>query len=58
MELFSIAKVCFYYGVEWLSLKYISDYTNDTSGDEWLGSLNTLNSEFEAKILEVVERIL
>jgi len=58
MELFSIAKVCFNYGVEWLSIKYISDYTNDSSGDEWLGSLNTLSSEFAAKILEVVEGIL
>lgn len=58
MELFSIAKVCCNYGIEWLSIKYISDYTNDSSGDEWLGSLNTLSREFEAKILDVSERIL
>jgi adenosylhomocysteine nucleosidase len=47
MELFAIAKVCTYYGVPWRALKYVSDYADKNSAENWSASLEKAAKEIE-----------
>ncbi|NBW77601.1 MAG: 5'-methylthioadenosine nucleosidase [Betaproteobacteria bacterium] len=40
MELFAIAAVATDWGIDWTSLKYISDAANESSGHEWKGQVH------------------
>ena len=54
MELFAIAKVCNFYGVKWRSLKYVSDYVDENSAENWTSSLEKASSEIERGIKELL----
>jgi adenosylhomocysteine nucleosidase len=40
MELFAIAAVAHHHGIPWLSLKYVSDYANESSSNDWQAAVN------------------
>ena len=40
MELFAIAAVAYAHGLPWLSYKYVTDFTNDASGQDWHEKIN------------------
>lgn len=40
MELYAIAAVAHAYGLPWLSYKYVTDFTNDDSGQDWHEKIN------------------
>ena len=55
MELFAIAKVCERFGIQWRSLKYVSDYVNENSADNWANSLKSASSQIEQSIDELFQ---
>ena len=54
MELFAIAKVCDFYEVKWRSLKYVSDYVDENSAENWASSLEKASSEIQRGIKELL----
>ena len=54
MELFAIAKVAHFYGVNWRSIKYASDLANEDASRDWNSSLE----DCSRKINEIVEQAL
>jgi len=40
MELFAIAAAAYAHGTPWLSYKYVTDFTNDASGQDWQEKIN------------------
>ena len=54
MEAYALAKVCTYYGVPFISFKYISDGADDSAHDDWKENVAEGIKEFE-KIMEVFE---
>ncbi|MFY9138216.1 5'-methylthioadenosine nucleosidase [Zwartia sp.] len=40
MELYAIAAVAHAHGLPWLSYKYVTDFTNDDSGQDWHEKIN------------------
>ena len=51
MELFAIAKVAAYYGVEWKSIKFASDLADENAAEHWNDSLEIAN----LKISEMIQ---
>ena len=51
MELFAIAKVATYFGIEWKSIKYASDLADENAAKHWEEALEIANQ----KISELVE---
>ena len=54
MEAYALAKVCTYYGVPFISFKYISDGADDSAHDDWKENVAEGIKEFE-KIMKVFE---
>lgn len=46
MELWSIAKVCEYHSVKWISRKWISDNADSAAGNTWEAALTAGQQEF------------
>ena len=55
MELFAIAKVCETFGIKWRSMKYVSDYVNENSADNWSDSLKNASLQIERSIGELFQ---
>ena len=56
MEAYALAKVCHYYHIPFISFKYITDNSNETSPKDWEENLADGIVEFKDKILSEVER--
>ena len=54
MELFAIAKVANYYGVEWKSIKFASDLSNSTAHFDWFRNLKDSTRRISSKIDEAI----
>ena len=54
MELFAIAKICGFYGVKWRSLKYVSDYVDENSAENWIHSLERASREIQNTIKDLL----
>ena len=59
MELFAIAAVAHAHGLPWLSYKYVTDFTNEESGQVWHDKINHGESLFLEKLsaLQQSERL-
>jgi adenosylhomocysteine nucleosidase len=53
MELFAIATVAHAHGLPWLSYKYVTDFTNEVSGQVWHEKVNHGEALFLEKLLEL-----
>lgn len=53
MELYAIAAVAHAYGLPWLSYKYVTDFTNDESGQHWNEKINYGEVLFLEKLREL-----
>ena len=52
MEAYALAKVCSYYGVSFISFKYITDNADEHSVGDWNDNLGKGIVEFKEKILK------
>lgn len=50
MELFAIAAVAHTHGLPWLSYKYVTDFTNEDSGQDWHNKVNHGETLFLEKL--------
>lgn len=55
MELFAIAQVCESFGITWRSMKYVSDYVDENSGDSWAASLKSASAQIDRSIDELFQ---
>ena len=53
MELFAIAAVAHAHGLPWLAYKYVTDFTNDASGQDWQEKVNHGEVLFLEKLREL-----
>jgi len=52
MEAYALAKVCLYYGLPFISFKYITDEANGGAGDDWEENVGKGIVEFKKKVLD------
>lgn len=53
MELYAIAAVAYAHNIPWLSYKYVTDFTNEASGQEWHEKVNHGEQLFLNKLVEL-----
>jgi len=52
MEAYALAKVCYYYGVPFISFKYITDGADEQAHEDWEANLADGIVEFKKKVLD------
>jgi adenosylhomocysteine nucleosidase len=56
MEAYALAKVCFVYDVDFISFKYITDNTNESSPKDWEVNCSDGIEVFKEKVLSEIKR--
>jgi adenosylhomocysteine nucleosidase len=56
MEAYALAKVCSYYGVSFISFKYITDNADEHSAGDWVDNCSDGVREFKEKVLDLIEK--
>ena len=51
MEAYALAKVCLYYGLPFISFKYITDGADEQANEDWEANLASGIVEFKEKVL-------
>ncbi len=54
MELFAIAAVAHEHNIEWTSYKYVTDHTNENSGQDWSAKVNHGQELFLEKLKQII----
>lgn len=54
MELFAIAAVCHRVGVPWRAFKFVTDYANENSGDEWRANVHLGQEAFKSVLSRLI----
>lgn len=53
MELYAIAAVAHHHNIPWLSYKYVTDFTDEQSGEDWHGKINHGEQLFLEKLISL-----
>ena len=55
MEAYALAKVCYLYGVPFISFKYITDGADEQAHEDWEANLADVIVEFKKKVLDKLQ---